>query len=365
VHIGHVLGAIGHGGRESLIRDLAANLPDHKITLYCFRVSHTETVSDLEDAGVTVNHIRSEEDSLPKKILGLARSISSDDVDVLHPHGPRLSPVVRVIGAYTRTPTVTIQHTKRFRHSTLSTVAERVTRPVDTGLIAVAEPTKNSFAGRDEKRWHVVPNGIDVAGFRNRIENADPQTVRDELGVSDDESLALNVGRFIGKKGQATIVRAADSPSLRDREVQFVIAGSRGDAVSLQAEIDRVDVGDRVSVARSPDDIAPYYAAADLFVFPSTEEGLPIALLEALSIGLPTVASRIPAHEAILEGGTHALFAPPEKPETLARSIGRLIDDTETADALSNEAAAYVRRRFNVDAMAEGYLDVYDALSLR
>lgn len=136
------------------------------------------------------------------------------------------------------------------------------------------------------KRVEYVPGvGIDIEKFANCT--VDRAAKRKELGIPEDATLLLSVGELNKNKNHEVVIRA-----IKDLDVYYVIAGSGELQTYLQMLIDDLDLSDRVKLLGYRDDVAQLYKAADMFVFPSIREGLPVALMEAMASGLPIVCSR-------------------------------------------------------------------------
>jgi glycosyltransferase involved in cell wall biosynthesis len=110
------------------------------------------------------------------------------------------------------------------------------------------------------------------------------------------------------------------------------------------------------------DDIPEILAAADLFVFPSLYEGLPGAVMEAMALGLPVVASDIAPIQEVVEQGRNALLVPPESSASLATAIERLLGDTQTAAAFGQRSRAIFEERFTLDQCMARRVALYYAI---
>ncbi len=145
--------------------------------------------------------------------------------------------------------------------------------------------------GVPSHKLHVVRNGVDLARFAV----TDRRAAREALGLDGHRPLLLSVGNLLALKGHALLIQALHE--LRDDwpAVQLVIAGEGPERDALTALIGSLGLQDRVrllgSVANA--DLARWYAAADLFLLPSSREGLPNALLEALACGTPAIATAV------------------------------------------------------------------------
>ncbi len=146
---------------------------------------------------------------------------------------------------------------------------------------------KKSFHAR--KVSHIPGEGIDLTRVSASSEKA--EGVRQALGLPKDGILILSVGELIERKNYETALRTI--ANLRVRDVRYVVCGHGRLDEYLKGLATGLGVADRISFLGYREDIMDIYASADLFLFPSTQEGLPMALLEAMASGLPIVCSDI------------------------------------------------------------------------
>jgi glycosyltransferase involved in cell wall biosynthesis len=110
--------------------------------------------------------------------------------------------------------------------------------------------------------------------------------------------------------------------------------------------------------------VEDYLRAADVFALPSKREGLPVALLEAMSCGLPSVASRLPGStDAIVENDRNGVLVNPGDVEALAAAIARLLREPARAEALGAAARDTVVQGFASADTADRWIDAYNSVT--
>ncbi len=151
------------------------------------------------------------------------------------------------------------------------------------------------------RRVEYIPGvGIDLTRFRpGRFSAEELGETRASLGVAEGEKLLLSVGELNRNKDHETVIRAL--AELDDPRVKYVVCGCGALENELRLLIRRLGLEDRVSLLGYRTDVDRLYASADLFVFPSHREGLPVALMEALASGLPAVCTRIRGNVELTE----------------------------------------------------------------
>ena len=157
------------------------------------------------------------------------------------------------------------------------------------------------------------------------------QQIRRELGIPLDAKVVLSVGEVNKNKNHKVGIEAL--AKLNDPDVYYVICG-RGPLMDAHKELAKeLGVGDRVVLTGYRTDVADFYKMADVFLFPSFREGLPVAVMEAMASGLPVVATKIRGSSDLVQQGT--LFDPTDV-DGIAKAI-----DTLRRDNAKHETAVF------------------------
>lgn len=147
-------------------------------------------------------------------------------------------------------------------------------------------------------------NGVGIDAGRYRWSPAERAGMRRKLGIAENEFLLLSVGELSKRKNHQAVIQAlaqmtcesgiADGLSeAGEGRIKYLIAGEGGERGKLERLIRKRGLGDRVRLLGYRTDVRELLAAADCFVFPSKQEGLPVALMEAMAAGLPCIAADI------------------------------------------------------------------------
>lgn len=222
----------------------------------------------------------------------------------------------------------------------------RLSAPVTPDLVCVTEHVKQGVEahfGHVAKRLHVVPNGVDLSAFGFR---GDP--------VPSEAPKVLIVARIDSGKDHASLIEAIGLLRARGVMASLDIVGEGSLREVLEAQVAQAGLGDAVRFLGRRRDIPDLLRAADVFAFSvRPEEGLGIALVEAMAVGVPIVATDVGACREVLDGGACGALVPENAPQALADAIARA---ATAADPVQVRAA---RRRaetvYSQAAMADGY----------
>lgn len=226
-------------------------------------------------------------------------------------------------------------------------------------------------AGMPPDKILEVPNGIDLARFAPATV-ADRQALRRRLGLDQVRPLIVFVGFFSRDKQPRVLFDAWLALQGSGADATLVFVGATKSAyfeVDDQiADVMRKDAaargfGDRLVLTGAAHNVQDYLRAADVYVLPSKREGLPVALLEAMACGLPSVASRLPGStDTIIVDGENGMLVPPGDAVSLAGAVASLLREPARAAAMGAAARETIERRFANADIADRWLDAYDLL---
>ena len=166
----------------------------------------------------------------------------------------------------------------------------------------------------------------------------------------------MSVGRQEERKGHVTLVEAWTGIAGARPRAHLVIAGRPGLAsAAIGRALDDlpVEARRRVHLVGHTEDVGDLLSASDVFVFPSLHEGLGGALLEALAMSMPVVASDLPAFREFLVPGENAVLVPPGCARAFAEAIARLLDDEPLRGRMAAANLELFEQRFQLDAVAQ------------
>lgn len=165
--------------------------------------------------------------------------------------------------------------------------------------------------------------GVDSSKF-NKV-NIDRKKKREELAIPEGAVVILTIGEMIKRKNHKTALKALTQ--LKNKNYVFLICG-RGELESkLKGLAKDLGIEDRVKFLGFRNDIPEICIASDIFLFPSYQEGLPVSVMEAMSAGLPIIASRIRGNIDLIQDGNGGYLHEPDDYFGMAKSIDKMIED--------------------------------------
>jgi glycosyltransferase involved in cell wall biosynthesis len=191
--------------------------------------------------------------------------------------------------------------------------------------------------------------------------NGVPEPVVPRAAARDGDTFQLLfVGNLSQRKGVADLLHAMTDPRIKNARLQLTLAGG-GDVAGYRSLAMRLGVADRVHFlgwAEKPE-VDRWLAAADALVLPSYDEGLPLAILEALAQGVPVICTPVGEIPQFLEHGKTALFASPGDTLAIASAVAELIASPGLAKQLGDAGRALYEERFSLQRFATAVFDVH------
>jgi GNAT superfamily N-acetyltransferase len=209
----------------------------------------------------------------------------------------------------------------------------------DDVSFAVTDEVRESMTGPVTKRVETLQHGIDVESTAKA--SADRDAVRAELGIGLDEIVVGTVANFRPQKDYPNLLQAARLLADRQVPVRFVAVGQGPQEAEVRQLRDDLGLADTVTLTGFRDDAVRVMGACDVFTLASQWEGLPVALMEALALGLPVVATNVGGVAEEMHDGVDALLVSPSDSTALAHALERVVTDPTLRDQLG--AASFAR----------------------
>jgi sugar transferase (PEP-CTERM/EpsH1 system associated) len=287
--------------------------------------------------------------------------LKSRDIDVMHSHEFATNVYASFLSRVTGIPVVTTVHGKNYygekwrRRMAYRFVARQ------SLMVAVSHDLKRFLAHQvaiPQDSIRVVHNGIDLS--RYAVQGKNHRSVRDELGISADQRVIGTVGNLFTVKGQTYLLRACQTVARAFPDFALLVAGEGEQLGKLEKEASDLGIAGNVKFLGFREDVPSLLQAMDIFVLPSLSEGLPLSILEALSLQKPVVATNVGGIPEIVEDGVTGYLVPPRDPEALADKILLLLQHPQTAANMGQAGRKKVEEDYGLDKMVREYQFLYE-----
>jgi glycosyltransferase involved in cell wall biosynthesis len=273
---------------------------------------------------------------------------------LIHAHLPSAGILSRITG---RSPVVYTEHNIASSYRQPTRTLNKSTYGRNAKVIAVSEAVAQSLKGYPGPVPRVIPNGITF-----EVTTGEVAAVRDELGLRPGQKLVVHVGNIRPHKGHENLIAATSLIAEKDPSVLVVSVGAEkhpGDLARVRDSAAAAGVSDHVRFMGRREEARAFLAAADVVANPADFEGLPLAVLEALSLSKPVVATEVGGVPTVVVDGVTGRLVPPRDPEALANAILEALSSPEAA-LWGVAGAELVSKNHGIAQMISEYEKVYE-----
>jgi glycosyltransferase involved in cell wall biosynthesis len=243
--------------------------------------------------------------------------------------------------------------------------AERALARATDRIIAISPQVLHELAGQHrigrDAQYAVVPLGFNLQPFA-ALTARDRDAARATLGIPADARVMTTVGRLTAIKQHELFVEAAKAVTARDPAALFLIAGDGDRRTEIEARARAAGLAGRMRFLGWRRDLAAIYAATDVFVLTSRNEGTPVALIEAMASGVPGVSTNVGGVRDVIADEEMGVLIPAEQPEGLAAAVERLFADPARRAAMGARGRTHVLARYTDDRLVANIAALYRAL---
>lgn len=374
IRILYLIESLGRGGAE---RRLVSDLRQIDRRFFEPVVYHLFPAEDLkgeiESLGVPVHWLGlTRLTDLPRGMFALLRFIRKSPVDLIHTQLFGADVAGRVVGRLLGIPVVsTLQSSvyepgiPYFWSPTRRWIDRWTGRWCNRKFIAVSEFVKQSASKRVGFRKEdiiVITNAVDPEEF---VPSADGVALRKRLGFVKGDILLISVGKMNPPKGHLYLIEALPKIISRFPHLKLLLVGDGPSRKKLERVGGTLGLKEHLFFLGERKDVKELLAISDFFVFPTLSEGMPLALLEAMAMEKPCIASNIPPIREVVEDGKTGLLVTPKNPEAIREAVLELLEDPQKAAILASQGRKFVTEKFHAEKNVRFLEDFYQDLLRR
>lgn len=351
----------GYYGAENMLLNLCASQEKAgcQNSLLLFYNVHAPNVEFYERArrrGLSVRMVHCQGRADWRAVRQIEEYIQEDGIDLLHTHGYKADLYGYVAARRSRKPVVATCHNWVGGTAALGIYnhLDRMALKRFNALAAVSDAVAQRLldSGVPARKIKTIANGIDVEPF----ERAQPLPAP----TFDRDKVVGMVARLDLQKGFEYLLRAVRELCGVFRELKVVIVGEGPDRKAIEDMIRQYGLQSTVILAGKQSDMPGVYAATDIFVLPSLNEGLPMTILEAMAASKPVIATKVGAIPTLIRNGETGLLVEARDTDGLRNAIARLLSDPDLCRRMGAEGHDWVSRNYTSEAMALKYRQMYE-----
>jgi glycosyltransferase involved in cell wall biosynthesis len=345
----HVVYSLEMGGAEILVAQLCRLQRSHSHQVSVIAYSNLGTLGEaLLAEGIPVLVLG--EAPLPKTFLRFVSELRRLRPDVVHCHNPaptlQAAIPARLAGAKCIVST---------RHSLVAPPYERGAEIVYNVVARFCDWVVGICDATCENLRHTPWAASDrITRVYNGVDPVEPAQPPAKQGFT-----LLFVGRLAPVKNLSTLIRAVALALPRHPGLNLWIVGHGHERASLEALVHELGVSEHVTFWGERLDVAGFFAAADVYCMSSVSEGLPMSLLQAMSVGVPAIVTDVGGMAEVVKNAHGGLTAPVGDAAAMADALVQLANDTALRSLLAGNARTAYRENFTLDRMDQAYMALY------
>ena len=379
IKVMHVIPTLGSGGAERQLANLVCNTSPEIIEhIVCMIEDNDFFGSSIRSAGYrTVNMRINKKRPFIRASMSVRKVIKESKPDILHSWlyngnvvtrlaslGFNSIPIVASLQLPDYDPVAAkIGNWNPIKVGVLKKIDKLTAHFKKPHFVACSNFVRESYIryfGITEAGSSVIYNAFDPTGLET--EAGKVELLKKELNLPPESFVFFNVGRFDPQKNHRNLIPAFRRVLDEAADAYLLLAGVgilREEIEDLAAEC---GVSDRVLFLGRRDDIGDLLELADVFVFPSFFEGLGIALVEAMSKGVPCIASDIGVFREVLQDENHGLFIDPHSQPDLTAAMLRLYNDADLRTRLGKASRLLAESRYSIKVTVASWEELYKKL---
>ncbi len=367
IKIVHLTSSLKIGGAENLLFDLLRSIDKNSFENYVIYFHHGPNAEKIKELGIQTFSVKGlffKYD--PIFFFRLFCLIKKLKPDCIHSLLWAANFCGTIIAKILNVPIVCALHLSSNFEATsknnfVRSQLDKITFLFSNKLIAVSDTVLNEIKENFEikiDKIQVIKNGIDLDFVTNQCK--DEKLNKDKFDLTDENFVIGNIARFIPRKRHDLLIESFYLLSQKFPKMRLILIGSGDLQENLKIKCQNLNIQDKVLFINSNKAIS-FYEFFDCFVLPSDQEGLSIALLEAMSFELPSIVTgKQKCHEVIVHGYNGYIFEPDNKYE-LADTIEYIYKFPKRS--IGQNAKSTILTNFNLSKMTQQYCKIFNELS--
>lgn len=358
----HIIKSLGRGGAEMLLPETLRLHDKEKFEFHYiyFLPWKDQMVMSIEEAGGKVTCVSANNNfQLLKKYHEVLQYCDKYDIDIIHCHLPWSAFVGRIIYKKTNKPVIYTEHNIQEKFHFATKYLNKITFNSQSMAIGVSEDVTRSINENIDVRIPVqtVVNGVNTEKFRMDKERG--ETIKRELNIPSNAVVIGNIAVFRKQKGLEDWVKAFKKITDKEKDVYGVLVGAGTEEEKIKEIIEKYDLSDKLKLPGLQTDTVAYFSAMDIFMMSSLFEGLPIALLEAMSMECAIVSTKAGGVVEAIRNEKDGFLCEVGDHEKLASLTLSLVGNKEKMLQMQKAARERVERNFSLKAMVNTLEQIY------
>ncbi len=371
IAIAYIVDSFRYGGLERCVARLVNGLDADRFRSVVICLKDSGRAAEWIRGDVPVHELHKGPGNDWSVVRRLADVLRDEQIDVVHSHNWATLVETTLARRMAKTPVHVHSQRGMFFHGRAASPWKQAARRLATRwacgradrVIAVADSVRQEMCevwGIPRDSIQVIPNGIDVPV--HDATGREAARLRNSLGIPLEAVVIGSVGRLVPVKDFSSLIQAVKRIPMGEQPVHLMIVGDGPEMLVLKQTIEQEKLSGRVHLVGEQSNVGDWLKAMDIYVNSSLSEGMSQSVLEAMSLGLPIVATDVGANrELVGHAPACGLIAIPGKPESLAGSLIEMVCSERRSD-FRDHAHERHHNNYNLQAMITTYEELYESL---
>ena len=362
IRILHLIKSLGRGGAETLLPETLKVHDKNNFVFYCiyFLPWKNQLVEEIKAAGGMVQNFPAANNiSILLQAFKISRFIRDNKIQLVHCHLPWAGFVGRIVHLISGIPVVYTEHNKQERYQYLTRLFNKFSFNLQSTAIAVSEDVAQSIKLNINPsiKVNTILNGINTEKFRRNLPVG--QKIRAELGISSDSIVIGSLGVFRTQKRLNAWLEIFATVSKQNPNVRGILVGDGPLKEDIILQVKALGLEEIVFLPGIQSNSSDWYAAMDIFMMTSEFEGLPLALLEAMSCECAVVATNAGGINEVVEDGINGSIVAVDQWACLISKVQFLLDNPAEMVSMGQAARDRVVHHFSIHQMTRQLEKLY------
>lgn len=358
----HIIKSLGRGGAEMLLPETIKIHDQEKLEFHCiyFLPWKDQMVAPIEEAGGKVTNFSANNNlAMLRKYNEVIEYCKKHKIDLIHCHLPWSGFLGRIIFKKLPIPVIYTEHNIQERYHFATKWLNKISFNSQTMALGVSKDVSRSIKENINPTIPVetVLNGVNTQHFRRNPEKGN--RLRKELNIPENAIVVGNIAVFREQKGLEDWVRAFKKITDKNENVHGILVGAGPEADKIKNLVNDFNLNDKLVLPGLQTDTVSYFSAMDIFMMSSLFEGLPIALLESMSMECAIVSTKAGGVVEAVRDEKDGLLCEVGDHEKMASLVIRLIEDEPERKEFQKSSRKRVEESFSLKNMVNKLEEIY------
>lgn len=359
----HIIKSLGRGGAEMLLPE---TLRHHDPEQYEFHYIYflpwkTQMVEAIEQNGGTVTCIPAKNNlGIFQKLAVIKKYIRQNNIELVHCHLPWAGIAGRIAARWAGVPVVYTEHNNFSKYHPITKLFSKLTLPLSDVVIPVSADADMALKKiMSPKKLRLVLNGVDTDKFNRSETEGD---VRKELGIQPTDKVIVAAAVFRKQKRLDLWLQVAKNVLEKNPQSKFIVIGDGPEKQQLMSLASELNLNDKIIFTGLKENVRPYFGIGDVYLMTSDFEGLPVALLEAMSMGCAPVATNVGGIPEVIENNVSGFLCDAGDVDSISKCVNGLLKDEVLLESVKESARKRIEEQFSMKNMVRKLENIYEEI---